>query len=75
MSVHRFRHLTNRITFPVPQPAPTAPTLIACPACFLTCGIAAQQQWMQAVYREAYEKARDNLRPAWLRNDRVWAFN
>jgi hypothetical protein len=83
MSRHRFQHLTDRFSFltesPIEQPAvaqaESSPGLIPCPACFLQNAAPAQQQWIEAVYREAYERARENLRPAWLRNDRFWVFN
>jgi len=83
MSRHRFQHLTNRFAFLNDQPAAVAVSrqvdlsanLIPCPACFLQNAAPAQQQWIEAVYREAYERARENLRPAWLRNDRFWVFN
>lgn len=83
MSRHRFQHLTNRFAFladesaefTVTRQVESFPSLVPCPVCFLQSVTPAQQQWIEAVYREAYERARDNLRPAWLRNDRFWAFN
>jgi hypothetical protein len=83
MSRHRFQHLTNRFSYLNDQPVAFAvsrqpeasSSLVPCPACFLQNVAPAQQQWIEAVYREAYERARENLRPAWLRNDRFWVFN
>lgn len=75
MSRHRFQHLTNRITFPAPRPVAASPALVACPPCFLHVVAPSQQQWMQAIYQEAYERALEAMRPYWLRADRFWAFN